>query len=105
LKTSDKQILSQIKKAVLDVDADAELILFGSRARGDYRKSSDWDLLVLTDKTVDWSVKKILRKPLFKIEEENKIDLNTTIVNKKNWSNKFSNHPLFYEIKKEGIML
>jgi predicted nucleotidyltransferase len=29
---------------------DARVILFGSRARGDARKDSDWDLLILLDK-------------------------------------------------------
>ncbi len=35
-----------------------KLLLFGSRARGDARKHSDWDFLVVTDKPVDWSLKR-----------------------------------------------
>ena len=31
-------ILDEIKKAVVSVDAGAEVILFGSRARGDYHE-------------------------------------------------------------------
>lgn len=26
-----------------------EIVLFGSRARGDYKKDSDWDLLIVTE--------------------------------------------------------
>ena len=29
------------------VPKDSRLVLFGSRARGDYRPESDWDLLIL----------------------------------------------------------
>jgi len=35
------------------VDDKAEVILYGSRARGDEREDSDWDLLVLTDESLD----------------------------------------------------
>jgi predicted nucleotidyltransferase len=35
-----------------------KLILFGSRARGEVHKGSDWDFLAVTDKPVDWSMKR-----------------------------------------------
>ena len=34
-----------------------EIILFGSRARGDYKEHSDWDILVILDEDLD-SIKK-----------------------------------------------
>lgn len=30
-----------------------KIIIFGSRARGDYRKDSDWDFLVVIDKEIE----------------------------------------------------
>ncbi len=47
---NQKDFLNKIKARVLKEDANASLILFGSRARGDYRPDSDWDVLVLTSK-------------------------------------------------------
>ena len=41
-------IAQQVKATVRQIDPQAEVILFGSRARGDARKDSDWDFLVLT---------------------------------------------------------
>ena len=41
------QIQSLKKQVVPD---DSRLLLFGSRARGDYRSDSDWDLLILLNK-------------------------------------------------------
>ena len=31
-----------------------EVILFGSRARGDFRKDSDWDILLITERELEW---------------------------------------------------
>ena len=105
MKATDEEILSQIKQTVLAVDEGAELMLFGSRARGDYKVDSDWDVLVLTSKNVDIKFKRSLRKPLFRIEMENEIELNPTIINKNNWNNKFEGYPLYIEVKKDGIAL
>ncbi len=35
-----------------------KIILFGSRARGDYQEDSDWDLLVVIDKAIEFQEKK-----------------------------------------------
>lgn len=45
------QIIEAIaNKARSIVPSNAELILFGSRARGDAHEGSDWDILILLDK-------------------------------------------------------
>ncbi|HEY6976714.1 MAG TPA: nucleotidyltransferase domain-containing protein [Chitinophagaceae bacterium] len=41
-------ILRSIKSAILKIVPDASIILFGSRARGDWHEESDWDILILT---------------------------------------------------------
>ena len=42
-------IPAHVKSAVLGVAPDAEVILYGSRARGDFGPESDWDFLVLCE--------------------------------------------------------
>lgn len=44
-----KEILSKVKEAVLKLEPSAEVILYGSRSRDDYRDYSDWDFLILLD--------------------------------------------------------
>ena len=39
---------ARIKANVLEVNPEAEVWLYGSRARGTAREDSDWDILVLT---------------------------------------------------------
>ncbi|MDR0726245.1 MAG: nucleotidyltransferase domain-containing protein [Prevotellaceae bacterium] len=48
--TSYDEILDNIKRAVEQNASDAKIILFGSRARGDARPDSDWDVLILLDR-------------------------------------------------------
>ncbi|ASJ06775.1 nucleotidyltransferase domain-containing protein [Thermococcus pacificus] len=48
-----------IKKTVVEVCRElgielGEVILFGSRARGDFRKDSDWDILLVTERELSW---------------------------------------------------
>ncbi len=42
-------IKDRIKRTIYEKDPGAEAYLFGSRARGDYRQDSDWDVLILVD--------------------------------------------------------
>ena len=54
LKLIKEIILSTAKKYNIEID---KIILFGSRARGDYKEESDWDILIVTKEKLD---KKIL---------------------------------------------
>ncbi len=55
---NQNEFLNIIKIQVLKEDENASLILFGSRARGDYREDSDWDVLVITKKEADARLKR-----------------------------------------------
>jgi predicted nucleotidyltransferase len=64
---NEKEILAQIKKAILAIVPDAQVYLFGSRARGDWHDESDWDILVLTQETVNRSLKHRIYEKVFPI--------------------------------------
>ena len=45
-------VVGQIRQKAFEVlPADSNLFLYGSRARGDSKKDSDWDLLIIVNKT------------------------------------------------------
>lgn len=46
---SNNNVLQLIKQTVHEAEPGAEVILFGSRARGNARADSDWDILILVD--------------------------------------------------------
>lgn len=61
-----KEIIERIfREAKIEIE---KLILFGSRARGDYQKYSDWDLLIVTKKELSRKEKQkiahLIRKEL-----------------------------------------
>lgn len=90
-----------VKKEVKTLDAKAEIILFGSRARGDWRKDSDWDFLILLDEEISESLKREIRDRLYEVELETDEVISTIIENKKDWL-RYEITPLYKNIEKEG---
>ncbi|MCD4817153.1 MAG: nucleotidyltransferase domain-containing protein [Candidatus Cloacimonetes bacterium] len=45
-------ILQKIKTNICKDYPDAKIILYGSRARGDYQKYSDWDFLIIINQAI-----------------------------------------------------
>ena len=102
---SKSTFLKSIKACITAVDSNAEVILFGSRARGDARKDSDWDLLILTTGSVDIRMEQRFRHKLFELEIEYGQAISTRVYSKEDWVKKQSVTPLYREIKKEGVAL
>lgn len=61
LKVAKKIITQEVEKFGFKVE---KIILFGSRARGDFSKDSDWDFLVIVDKDASLEETRELRKIL-----------------------------------------
>jgi predicted nucleotidyltransferase len=53
----DKAILNTIKTTVKSYLPEAKVLLFGSRARGNYNSASDFDVLVVTSETYSERIK------------------------------------------------
>ncbi len=95
-----------VKPRILQYDRKAEIVLFGSRARGDAEVESDWDLLVLTeDKDVEKLNKKLLKDLLYQVEMPNNLVISLLVRNKEDWEKHYAVTPLYDSIRKEGILL
>lgn len=97
--------MPSIKTTVLDLIPDAEVILFGSRAREDYHEESDWDILILINRKVTHAMKREMCDKLFYISLEYEIGINTLMLNKSDWNEKFKYYPLHVEIEREGMVI
>ena len=103
---TDEKILNKIVAAINKTVPDSEIYLYGSRARGDYKKMSDWDLLILLNsKNIPFSLEKKLIDNLFEIELETGEVFSPIIYSKSEWINKYSITPLFENIEKEGMRI
>ncbi|HOK79739.1 MAG TPA: nucleotidyltransferase domain-containing protein [bacterium] len=45
--------LERIKEVIKSIFPDAQIILFGSRARGDYKENSDYDIMVIIEQELN----------------------------------------------------
>jgi predicted nucleotidyltransferase len=101
-----KHIIHLIRQKVNEIDSNAEVILYGSRARGDNKHDSDWDVMILLkQKNVNKKVEQTFRHHLFDLELEIGVPISVFVYSKSDWEGKYSITPLFRSIKKEGILI
>ena len=102
----ESYIANLISSRIKHQDPEAEVILFGSHARGQASEESDWDILILIDKPKkNRSVEESYRNEMFQLELELGEPISTFVYSKKDWENKYIFTPLYQNIKKEGVRL
>ncbi len=82
-----------------------EIILFGSQARGDARKDSDWDILMLVDKKQVMPADiDDLTYPMRELGWEFGETINTILYTKEEWKHDMAS-PFYENVTREGIRL
>jgi len=106
MNTKEQHIISLIKSKIKKKDSKAEIILFGSHARGEAQTDSDWDILILLDSlNVTRKTEKEYREELFDIELEIGEPISTFVYSKNDWESQHSITPLYKNIKRDGIII
>lgn len=101
----ESQIIRRIRDEIKSTDHTAQVILFGSRAKGVAKKDSDWDVLILIDDSDTSKTEDLLRDRLFDLEIETGEVISLFVYSKKEWKTKYKVTPLYQIIKREGILL
>jgi uncharacterized protein len=102
----EQHIIGLIKSKILDKDPEADIILFGSHARGTANEDSDWDILILLNTAnVSRKTEQEYRHELFDVELEIGEPISTFVYSKTDWETKHSVTPLYYNISREGIRI
>ena len=99
-------ITQKIKARIRQKNPLADIVLYGSHARGQSHKDSDWDILILLNQpNVNRLVEKEYRDELYDIELEIGEPISTFVFSKIDWEQKYQMTPLYQNVKREGIRL
>ena len=102
----EKNITQMIKAKVKQKDPSADVILFGSHARGQANKDSDWDIIILINQQDENRIiEREFRGELFDIELEIGEPISTFVFSKRDWEQRHFITPLYQNVKREGIYL
>jgi len=101
-----RSILSRIKQIVNSTEPLATVILFGSFARGDNKKYSDIDILILVDKDkISYSDEKRIKYPLYDLEFDTGKVISPIVFSRKDWETRHRITPFYENVKREGVLL
>jgi uncharacterized protein len=102
---SDRQILLACRDAACAVDPSAQIVLYGSRARGQAGPESDMDVLVLLDQTPSSTVSDTIHDKIYDIGLEADIVISVIIRGRQQWDSPLSQATPYYKnIQREGVL-
>ena len=83
-----------------------EIILFGSKARGDSDQESDIDLLLLTTKPIHWKERHEILDVLFEVEMKHDVVISLIVNTLHDWNDGICTVlPIHEEINREGVAM
>jgi hypothetical protein len=103
---NQQELLVQIKQAVREVEPDAEVILYGSRSRGDAVLESEWDLLILVNGPLSDERTDRIRHRLYEGEWKSEEVFSSIVRNREEWNSGICQAMPFHQrVQQEGTRL
>jgi len=101
-----ENILNRIIGIIDKTDPGAEVYLYGSRARGEAKRLSDWDILILLNSpNLSFKLETKFMDEFYEVELETGEIISPLLYTKKDWDEIRWNTPLYENIKKEGVRI
>ena len=105
-KENEIRALEELKEKIYEKFPDAEIILYGSKARGDTNEESDIDVLILINSHINRKLKEEITEIMYDIELKYDVIFGNIIENLDFWNSPLANAmPFHWNIDKEGIHL
>lgn len=101
-----EELIKKVKEAVYELEPGAQIILYGSRSRGDSTSESDWDFLILVDGPVTDQRTDRIRHRLYEIEWVHGEVLSSIVQNRRKWNSfPYRAMPFHEKVENEGTLL
>ncbi len=94
-----------IRDYINTIDPTTDVILYGSRARGDEKKDSDWDILILTEYSTNLMTERKFRDKLYDLELETGEAFSVFVYSKSDWQTKQRITPFYHNVSQEGLWI
>lgn len=106
LKKNEREgIEAAVKRLKREFPVD-KIVLFGSKARGDFDEHSDVDLLLITSRPLHWKEEKAVIDALFEVGMEYDLIFSPLFASKEEWEGAlFKKFPIYKEISKDGAIV
>jgi predicted nucleotidyltransferase len=100
-------ILQEIKRRVAAVEPTAQVLLYGSYARGKQGPESDVDLLILLPEgdRVSYDEGMRIKSPLYRLEWSTGTMISPLVYTRKEWLERHKGTPFFYNVQREAVTL
>lgn len=106
LKINEKKAILELKKTLFDNFPVSEIMLYGSKARGDSNKESDIDVFVVLDNKVNDDIREKIFNSSFKIEIKHDVIFGIIVENKDFWNSSLAEAmPIHKNIYIEGVAI
>ena len=99
-------LLRRCKAAVRRIVRDADVVLYGSRARGDAGEDSDYDIVVVVRGAVDMALEDRIRSEVYPLELETGAVITLMVYSRDDWDSPLSRAmPFRRNVEREGVLL
>ena len=103
---SDKQLMLELKEIIKRFVPDAEVILYGSAARGARQPDSDYDVLILSPSKLTSEQQRTIDSAIYELDLEKDVVLSAVIYARDEWT-----HPIIQaspyrrNVMKDGVIV
>ena len=106
LKKNEEAAIKEATQILKERFSVKEVILFGSKARGDSDRESDIDLLLLTTNPLDWKERHGIVDALFEMEMKYDVVISIIVNTHHDWNDGICTVlPIYEEINREGVAM